>query len=174
MLSALLPAPWEWAKYTDNVYKMCEAVLRADLPDYQDLDVLAPFAEKHSRLFKKIVVQNLAVNVRDGTIPDLDNLDVYLHTNTILGKAIQDFNDVHIAYLQLEECRVRQQTNAEQQKEIEKRQAQMWKEKNAKRAALEKARVEKSRAGLGQRKKFTPEERARWASTRGTQPPKSC
>jgi hypothetical protein len=148
---------------------MCEVALRAHLPDYQDLELLAPFAEKHSRIFKKIVVQNLAVNVRDGTNPDPDDFNVYLHTNTILGKAIQDFNDVHIAYLQREERRVRQQTNAKKQKEIEKRQAQMWKEKNAKRAALEK-----SRAGLGQRKKFTPEERAHWASTRGTQPPKSC
>jgi hypothetical protein len=160
-------------KYTDNVYKMCEAILRSELPTYQDLEDIAPFAEQHARLFK-IVVQNLAMRVREGTVPDPDDFNIYLQSNNTLAEAIKTANYKHASFVARDERRRVQHANDEKRKEAEKHRAAQWKEKTTKRAALENACVEKSRGGVNERKKFTAEERAHWVSTRRTQPPKGC
>jgi hypothetical protein len=71
-------------RYTSNIYKLCEAVLRNDIPSYDDLDAILFFATQHERLYKK-VVGNLAIRCREHKIPDPGSFMIYLDVRPTLN-----------------------------------------------------------------------------------------
>jgi hypothetical protein len=78
--------------YVNHVYKKCESVLREDPSSYEDLDAILLFDEEHARLFK-IVVNDLAVRVREASVPDPKAFQSYLEQYRSLDDAIEAVND---------------------------------------------------------------------------------
>ncbi|KAF2825019.1 hypothetical protein CC86DRAFT_420431 [Ophiobolus disseminans] len=144
-------------KYTDHVYKVCDAMLRKAIPSSEDIDVVIAVKDQHARLFD-IVVRDLAIQVWEDSIPDPDDFDIYLSNNPVLATAITQCNEAHAEKLRYLE-------------RVEYRKVQTTKQEAA-RAACERSIKEKSQCPLEKRKKFMPEERSHWVKTRGTQPHK--
>ncbi|KAH7070465.1 hypothetical protein BKA63DRAFT_518482 [Paraphoma chrysanthemicola] len=171
-------------KYVDNIYKMCEAKLRADPVEYEDIDAILAFEEQHARLFK-IVVNDLATHIWNDTLPDKEDFAAYQAENPNLDDAIKAANDAYAEkdYLMAtrERRRVRREGYQARRKEHEQRfedrgaeYKARWAAKNTKNAALEKSCRDKSSGAVETRKKFDANERRHWISTRQCQPPKGC
>jgi hypothetical protein len=163
--------------YVNHVYKKCESVLREDPSSYKDLDANLLFDEEHARLFK-IVVNDLAVRVREGSVPTPQAFRSYLAQYPRLEDAIKAVND-SFAEQQRKAAKDEERNALDVEtraikNEAAQRTESRWVEKNAKRAALEKACMVKPRIPLGRLKKFSAEERAHWISTRGEIVPKGC
>ncbi|KAH7082166.1 hypothetical protein FB567DRAFT_530713 [Paraphoma chrysanthemicola] len=171
-------------KYTDHVYKMCEAKLRADPAEYEDIDAILAFEKHHARLFK-VVVNDLATHVWNDTLPDKEDFAAYLAENPVLETAIKAANDAYAEKDYLMETReerrmLREEYQArrkEREQRFEDRKAEYkarWAAINTKNAALEKSCREKSSGAVEKRKQFDANERRHWISTRQCQPPKGC
>ncbi|KAF1842940.1 uncharacterized protein K460DRAFT_288836 [Cucurbitaria berberidis CBS 394.84] len=148
------------SRYVDHIYKRCEALLRKGLPTYENLDAIIAFSKHHERLFS-IVVNDLAVHVRDDTIPDVEEFNAYLMLNPILDATIKEVNEKYA-------------TNLLRQAEREERRIPFWDEKKAKAATLEISCQKKALETIPKDRKFTSEERMHWLRTKGKQPPKGC
>jgi hypothetical protein len=134
------------------------------------------------------IARDLAVAVRDGTLPDADSFKDYLEAaNHRLRDEIVNINTTHAEYVCRNLMRQQQQLRAQaaerKRKEVEEfqaRRAQKEKEDRAREkekfnalkardAALEKAVKEKmKKAGV----MFITEEKQHWLRTRGSRPPK--
>jgi len=164
-------------KYVDHVYKKSEAILRIDPPLYEHIDAITFFRPEHTRLYN-IVVQNLAIRVRDATISDAEDFDKYLSNHLDLAEAIEATNDAFTAkQLKVAEAKGRKAFRGKAQvvrKEVQQRQTSLWADKNARRQVLVQSCAQKSSGPVEKRKKFTADERAHWISVHGKQPPKGC
>jgi hypothetical protein len=186
-------------KYVHHVYRKCEALLRNELPSYEDLDAITYFAEKHPRLLRLIASNNLAVRMREGGIPDVDEFATYLANNHILRTAIETANVKHEERLNLKqkhekahairaqhamvsaaaaerakaEREVWEKEQAERKKEKDAKEKAFWAKKKAEDAEDEKNIQNKLKLAVGKRK-FTPREASHWRKTRGTKLPAGC
>ncbi|KAF2825020.1 hypothetical protein CC86DRAFT_395370 [Ophiobolus disseminans] len=89
------------AEYVDHAYRKCEAYLRRELPEYEELDACTYHAQgddlNYTRLLR-IVAENLAVRMWEDTIPDSEQFHRYLEYNVPLGQQIQLFIQQREAY----------------------------------------------------------------------------
>jgi hypothetical protein len=177
-------------KYSANIWHYYWSWWSAHIPTYEEIDLIThlPAAvDKHATWFYKIA-GDLAIAVRDGTLPDADDFDAYLDaSNHRLRDEIFKVNKAHADYVRRNLIRQQQQLRAQaadrKRKEVEEfqaRRAQKEKEDRAKEkekfdalkvrdAALEKAIKEKmKKAGV----MFTIEEKQHWLRSRGSRPPK--
>lgn len=142
-------------KYTFHIYKVCKGTLRRDPPRWDDLDAIIAMRHHHQRLFN-IVVQGLAAHVRDYTVEDSAEFQIYLLCNPALAVAIAKLRLAENAQAQ---CVTRPALEVAQyvvrQTSLEKKWVTGLVEE-AVRTAREKAVKAKSR------------------TTRGTQPPEGC
>ncbi|KAH8707528.1 hypothetical protein GQ44DRAFT_551118, partial [Phaeosphaeriaceae sp. PMI808] len=64
-------------KYTSHIYKRCEAILRNENLEFEDMDACTHFREHHPRFFH-ILGERLAFQWIDNTILDIDEFKVYI------------------------------------------------------------------------------------------------
>jgi hypothetical protein len=152
--------------YVDHVYRKCEAYLRKELPSYEDLDALTYFAVEHPRLLHITASFNLAVRMRQGTIPDTDKFAEYLEVNVVLGEQIQLATTKHEEWVERGEWR-----EARAQRAIETK--ALFATRKVEAMEDEKSIQAKLKLPVGKRQ-FTIRERAHWRRTRGTKLPKGC
>jgi hypothetical protein len=163
-------------KYVANIYRKCEAKLRNELPSYEDLDTLSYFWQEHAHLLHVVASSNLAVRMREGTIPDTEEFDAYLATNEALNEEIQIANDKHAEWFQRkqenhEAWRQREQAKVRAERDAEKK--AFWDNKKSE-AAEDELSIQKKLQLSAENRKFTPRERAHWRRTRGIKLPKGC
>ena len=175
-------------KYTLNLYKKCETLLRIDPPEYEDINAIILFKKVHKRLFN-IVVKGLAVRVWENTVPDPEDFALYLTQNPVLDTAIKsaiEKREYHLRRVaELKERCVRRE-NAQTRheawmKEKTEREAKrrageeaFYAAKAAKEAALEKSIQLKIRAREPRARKFTAEEAAHYRHRYNKKPPNGC
>jgi hypothetical protein len=171
-------------KYVANVYRKCEAKLRNELPSYEDLDTLSYFWQEHAHLLHVVASSNLAVRMREGTIPDTEEFDAYLATNEALNEEIQIANDKHAewfhrkqenheAWRQREQARKARAEQAKVRAERDAEKKAFWDNKKSE-AAEDELSIQKKLQLSAENRKFTPRERAHWRRTRGIKLPKGC
>jgi hypothetical protein len=182
-------------KYTDHIYRKCEAYLRRHLPTYEELDAVTFFANKHPRLLRLLASENLAPRVCGNTIPDIADFVYYLSHNHTLKNEIQYAIAKHEEYLanrvrlekerkdkdealkRNERTKIQEERAKVQARKLEEERAVMdkmfWDQKRAEAAEDEKSVQAKLKLSVDKRK-FTAREKAHWRRTRGTKLPKGC
>jgi hypothetical protein len=182
-------------KYTDHIYRKCEAYLRRNLPTYEELDAVTFFANKHPRLLRLLASENLAPRMWENTIPDTTDFVYYLSHNHTLNDEIQYAVAKREEYLsnnarlqkeqkdKLEALKRNERTKVQEEwakvqarKHEEERVAMekmFWDQKKAEAAEDEKSVQAKLKLPVDKRK-FTAREKAHWRRTRGTKLPKGC
>ncbi|KAH7070464.1 hypothetical protein BKA63DRAFT_475735 [Paraphoma chrysanthemicola] len=182
-------------KYTDHLYRKCEAYIRRDLPAYEELDAMVHFAPKHTRLFHLMVTENLLPRMlTPGNIQDINDFNKYLSKTPVLNEPIQAAITKHYEYV---ENRARAQQERQENYHARKRKEQayvqeqrakvetqerdekaakdkaFWDQKKEEAAEDEKSIQEKMKQSADNRR-FTAREKAHWRRTRGTKLPKGC
>jgi hypothetical protein len=175
-------------KYVDHIFRKCEALLRKDLPTYEDLDAITSFAKQHPRLLNVVAFNNLAVRMREGAIPDVEDFAAYLAGNPTLNTAIEAAGAKYEEYIKFQqqneeahEIRVKNaianaavaERAALRAKEQKVKSNAFWAKKKAEDAEDEKAIQKKLKLTAGKRQ-FTPREAQHWRKTRGTKLPVGC
>ncbi|KAH7082165.1 hypothetical protein FB567DRAFT_605406 [Paraphoma chrysanthemicola] len=177
-------------KYTDHLYRKCEAYIRRDLPAYEELDAMVRFASNHTRLFHLLVTENLVPRMlTPGSIQDISDFNKYLSKTPVLNEPIQAAITKHYEYTE-NRARVQQQRQENYQARKREEQAQLQEQsataqnqerdekaakdkKKAEDAEDEKSIQEKVKQS-GDKRRFTAREKAHWRRTRGTKLPKGC
>ena len=185
-------------KYTDHIYRKCEAYLRRELPTYEDLNACVYFAQVHPRLLR-IVAENMAIRVWEDDVPDREDFDYYLTQNKALDQEIKTAIGKREAYFRhLEElkqermarfqrgdgARVGRERGVQRAKVIDEhtKEQEQWKKEKAEKAAKDKAFWDKKKAEDAEdaksiekklllpadKRKFTLREKAYWRTHRGT------
>ncbi|KAH8708524.1 hypothetical protein GQ44DRAFT_777043 [Phaeosphaeriaceae sp. PMI808] len=144
-------------RYTNHIYKKCEAQLRNNLPTYAELDACIQFAKPHARLLRIVASCNLAVRMRANDIPDADYFNEYLEQNPILKSEIESATTEYNEGIQ----------------KMEKDKA-FWRKKSSEAATDKKSIFQKLKLS-GTNRKFTLREAAHYRKARSTgKLPKSC
>lgn len=182
-------------KYTDHLYRKCEAYIRRDLPAYEELGAMVRFASNHTRLFHLLVTENLVPRMlAPGNIQDIDDFKKYLSRTPVLNDPIQAAVSKHYEYTE-NRARVQQQRQEnyqarkrEEQSQLQEQSAKVQTQERDEKAAKDKAFWDKRKAEDAEdeksikeklklsadNRKFTAREKAHWRRTRGTKLPKGC
>ncbi|KAF2030623.1 hypothetical protein EK21DRAFT_100301 [Setomelanomma holmii] len=149
-------------KYTDHIYRKCEACLRHELPSYEDLNAFTLFAAKHSHLLRLLVSTAIAKR------------EEYVANCARIGQEREDKNRAALqAKIAEERATAIDKEREQRQKEKAAKEKEFWDKKKAEAAEDEKAIQAKLKLSADKRK-FTPREKAHWRRTRGTKLPKGC